>query len=491
MYVDIIEMPELKAAVLEIPRDGGEVRKAWKKVSELLGGHSAVQDPDNGYVFIPEWQWATEVTTLWVGMLVSGFEGLPDGLAQVTIPAKRFARLRVKGDRKQMEQCYGYLFEWFDKSPHRRDVREGSLGFEKNALHPVNPFDIPADEINEFDFYIHAPLIEPAESSDPYSGIISVEVKEAGPRRIVGVEAFIDRNLVQAHQAVPELWQRIMPRLKEVGSVKAPFATFGLYGYEPPFGPGQNFRYLAGVESAPHSSEPLPDGMADRVIPGGEFVTVTYKGTASGLEQTWNYFHQVWFPLQTDYDAIDEFEFERHDGRFQGTDNEQSVMEMHFPVKRRVQERRLTDKIVVDEKGRHLLQDLRNENIRMASFQGSSFHGIDMRDTALRYVNFVHSEWEHIYFAGVHIRSIQMGGTVFEDIRRPEAPMSRLDAEPGTDGWVNVEPVVFRNSDLSTGRFENCDLSGVQLNGCRLDGMTIDGIPVTELLDDYLKRKEA
>jgi hypothetical protein len=62
---------------------------------------------------------------------------------------------------------------------------------------------------------------------------------------------------------------------------------------------------------------------------------------------------------------------------------------------------------------------------------------------------------------------------------------SRLDGEPGTDGWVNVEPVIFRNSELSTTIFENCDQIDVNIRGCRLEGMRIDGIPVTELLAFY------
>jgi uncharacterized protein YjbI with pentapeptide repeats len=124
----------------------------------------------------------------------------------------------------------------------------------------------------------------------------------------------------------------------------------------------------------------------------------------------------------------------------------------------------------------------------MVSFQGVNLHGIDMSDTKLRHANFVQSDWQHIYFANVRINEIQMGGTIFENIRRPDAKESRLDVEPGTDGWVNVEPVTFRNSDLSNAKFENCHLRDVDIQGCRLEGMRIDGIPVTELLD-YYRRK--
>jgi predicted transcriptional regulator YdeE len=312
MNIEIVERPEMKAAVLQIPRDGNRVREAKKKVATLLDGHPAVADRENYYVFIPEWQWTTEVTTLWVGVKVDTFDGLPGGLEQITIPAKKFAKITVNGDRTRMDETYGYLADWFRTGPYERDMSEGSLGYEMNRLRPVDPFEIPADKITYFEFDIYAPI------------------KEG-----------------------------------------------------------------------------------------------------------------------------------------------------------KVRDTRLTDKIVVDEKGSHVLQDLRGENVLMVSFQGARFHGIDMRDAKLRHVNFVNSEWEHIYFANVRINMIQMGGTVFENIKRPDATESRLDAEPGTDGWVNVEPVIFRNSDLSTARFENCDLRDVSIEGCRLEGMRIDGIPVAQLLAHY------
>ncbi|MFX3633162.1 MAG: GyrI-like domain-containing protein [Candidatus Pristimantibacillus sp.] len=160
MNIDIVERPELKAAVLCIARDGSQVRKAWKEVQSLLGDHPNVVDKANGYVFIPEWQWATGVTTLWVGVAVSSFESLPDGLEKLTIPAKKFVQVRVKGDRSCMEKTYSDLFEWFRTGPYERDMSEGSYGYERNGLHPINPFEIPADEIDYFDFDIFAPIKE-------------------------------------------------------------------------------------------------------------------------------------------------------------------------------------------------------------------------------------------------------------------------------------------------------------------------------------------
>lgn len=147
----------------------------------------------------------------------------------------------------------------------------------------------------------------------------------------------------------------------------------------------------------------------------------------------------------------------------------------------------LSQKMVMDSKNGLELQDLRNEEIHMVCFKESDFHGIDMRSTKIAHTNFVNSRWEHIYFSNVQINFIQMGGTVFENIIRPNATMSQLSEEPGTDGWVNVEPVVFKTSDLSTARFENCDLSNVQIKDCKIEGLSIDGILITDLLENYKK----
>lgn len=150
----------------------------------------------------------------------------------------------------------------------------------------------------------------------------------------------------------------------------------------------------------------------------------------------------------------------------------------------------LTEKKMFDHKGGFELDDLRGEKLHMVCLKGAELHGVDARDTSLEHVNFVHSKWNHIYFSNVHVNEVQMGGTLFENIRRPVAEVSRLEEEAGTDGWINVEPVRFLTSDLSKAVFESCNLKDVELIGCNVDGMRINGIPVEELLRSYSKKQE-
>lgn len=165
MNVTIVETSEMKAAVIRIPRDGSKVREAWKEVMAKLDGHPSLADRENGLVFIPEWQWETEVIMLWVGVEVASFDSLPEGLTTITIPARKFAKVSVKGDRNRMNETYDYLSEWFRTGPYERDMSEGSLGYERNRIQPVNPFEIPADKISYFEYDIYAPIKEVAQTA--------------------------------------------------------------------------------------------------------------------------------------------------------------------------------------------------------------------------------------------------------------------------------------------------------------------------------------
>ncbi|MFD0589916.1 DinB family protein [Paenibacillus sp. GCM10027627] len=147
----------------------------------------------------------------------------------------------------------------------------------------------------------------------------------------------------------------------------------------------------------------------------------------------------------------------------------------------------LTDKRVYSKECGDELVDLRNEKLHMATLKGAELHSVDARDSSLLHVNFDGSKWNHIQFSNVHIKETQLGGTVFENIRRPKASESARKEE-GFRGIV--QPVRFVYSDLSEAIFDECDLSGAELNLCRTEGMRINGISVDELLKVYEERRE-
>lgn len=456
---------------------------AWQRLQELLKGHPAVCNDEYGHVIVPEWQWPTEVTTLWTGVEVSSFDDLPDGLETIAIPGRRFAKISVKGNRERLDETYAYLSDWFRTEGYERDKNEGSYGYEANRLKPTNPFLVPADEIDDFDFDIYAPIQETEKvESERFPKVGKIEVKAEKARTIAGLETFVQQTKAQPQPIVGKLWNDFMQRMEELTDRSDNPRSYGLLSYKPPYGPGQDFTYLAGVEV--EGNAPLPEGFAARTIPERLVAVVTYKGLGQDIVQAWRYFHEDW-SRSSGYEALDDYDYEAYDHRFYGPDNEHSTLEVHFPIQLKGKAPRLTDKTVFDEKGGFELQDLRDAKVHMACFKNAEFRGVDMRNTSLEHVNFVNSNWRHIYFSNVHVDMAQWGGTVFENIKRPDAAASNLDEEAGTEGWINVEPVTFLNSDLSTAVFDNCDLIDVDIRNCRTDGMRINGILVQDLLEHY------
>lgn len=487
MRVSIIEKPSLKAVVIRTIRNGSKVREAWQTIQKLMKNNPSVSNDEYGLVLIPEWQWPTEVTTLWTGIEVSDFDRIPDGLETITIPARRFACITVKGDRAHMEETYAYLWEWFKSEGYKRDLNEGSYGYEANRLKPVNPFHIPANEIDWFDYDIYAPIKENEKvQSDRFPAIVKVEVQAEKARSIAGMDLFVKQSETPPVPLIGQLWHRFMQRIEEIQDRSDNPRNYGLLSYNPPFGPGQDFTYLAGVEI--EGNAPLPDGLVSRMIPEHLAAIVTFKGLAKDITQAWEFFHGGWLS-QSGYEAIDDYDYEVYDHRFFGTDNVESILEVRFPIRLKSTPSTLTDKKIYDEKGGFELQDLRETKVHMACFKGAEFHGVDLRNASLEHVNFVDSKWQHIFFSNVHVNMAQLGGTVFENIKRPDAAESQFAEEAGTDGWINVEPVTFRNSDLSTAVFDNCDLNDVDIRNCRVEGMRINGILVQDLLNEYQNKK--
>jgi len=157
MEIKIVQRSELKALTIKVACNGHEVRKGWHALQKKLDGQT-VKDLSHGYVFVPEWQWKTGVNELWVGVELESYKHIPEGTVQLILPARTYACVTVKGDRKTMYATYDDLNQWIRDNGYERDTSEGSYSIEANPLTPVNPFDIPADVIEQFDFVIYAPI---------------------------------------------------------------------------------------------------------------------------------------------------------------------------------------------------------------------------------------------------------------------------------------------------------------------------------------------
>lgn len=57
-----------------------------------------------------------------------------------------------------MDRIYNYLSQWIRKEGHQIDYRPDAFTLELNRLSAFDPFNIPDDEIQDFDFDLLYPI---------------------------------------------------------------------------------------------------------------------------------------------------------------------------------------------------------------------------------------------------------------------------------------------------------------------------------------------
>ncbi|MCZ8513968.1 GyrI-like domain-containing protein [Paenibacillus filicis] len=137
----------------QLPKD---VRRAWHELQAIVERDGVEWTERNiGYVLIPQWiTEPQEELELRVGIRIGRGERTPDGTERLHIPARTYALLPCRGDREQMNHAYAWIDEWIAREGLKKDTGDGVFGMEPNRLIPVNPFDIPADTIDRFDYDI-------------------------------------------------------------------------------------------------------------------------------------------------------------------------------------------------------------------------------------------------------------------------------------------------------------------------------------------------
>ncbi|WP_025025914.1 GyrI-like domain-containing protein [Caldalkalibacillus mannanilyticus] len=141
---------------------GKAVRKSWGILQEKLNSnHEWKIDQDTGFVFYnhERMQRPDGQLELRVGVKVHSYDTLPYDVEVVDIPRRKYAKISCFCDgREVMENRYQLLNQWIEKEGFEIDTELGSYTLEPNRLTQFNPFDIPADEIQTFDFDILYPI---------------------------------------------------------------------------------------------------------------------------------------------------------------------------------------------------------------------------------------------------------------------------------------------------------------------------------------------
>ncbi|MCA1035720.1 GyrI-like domain-containing protein [Bacillus infantis] len=141
---------------------GKEVRKAWKKLTHMISSNdSMIVEENEGIVFYDQGNMVKSDGTidLWVGVKVTNITHIPQEFSCFTIPKRKYAKMDCCCfSRAEMDRRYHYLREWIKEEGYQIDLDADAFSLEPNRLDALNPFDVPAHEIQTFDFDILYPI---------------------------------------------------------------------------------------------------------------------------------------------------------------------------------------------------------------------------------------------------------------------------------------------------------------------------------------------
>nr|WP_226675947.1 GyrI-like domain-containing protein [Mesobacillus jeotgali] len=97
-----------------------EIPKASKRLSERMNEIANVVNRELQYgAFVVEHS-SNEEDGYWVCVEVSEFEGIPDDMVALTIPAQMYAVLRHQGANVKIRQTYNELHQWIEVNGYQR-----------------------------------------------------------------------------------------------------------------------------------------------------------------------------------------------------------------------------------------------------------------------------------------------------------------------------------------------------------------------------------
>src|SRR4051812_37112345 len=120
------------------------------------------------------------------------------------------------------------------------------------------------------------------------------EIRLLKEKKLVGMRM----RMSFAAITTPLLWQRFMPRRKEISnSLNADLFSLEVYddvSFFKNFNPSALFDKWAAVEVS--SFDTIPVDMETLIIPEGLYAVFLHKGPASGAQKTYEYIFRQWLP---------------------------------------------------------------------------------------------------------------------------------------------------------------------------------------------------
>ncbi|MFS0673719.1 GyrI-like domain-containing protein [Ornithinibacillus sp. 179-J 7C1 HS] len=143
---------------------GQEVRKGWNRLQDVLSSEKELSMEENkGIVFYNQGIMVQPDgrIELWVGIKVKDNTPIPGEYKclTMTIPKRKYAKIDCRCfSRTEMDRRYRYLKEWIIQEGYQIDNGTNAFSLEPNRLDTFNPFSVPANEIQAFDFDILYPI---------------------------------------------------------------------------------------------------------------------------------------------------------------------------------------------------------------------------------------------------------------------------------------------------------------------------------------------
>jgi len=164
------------------------------------------------------------------------------------------------------------------------------------------------------------------DNPDLYKEIIAMEVNIVTKKafKVVGMEV-VSKN---ENGEIPELWQKMGPRWKELGEVNDPEKFYGVCG---PTEEDGRFLYIAGQEV--EEIDELPAGMQVIELPEQSYAVLRCKIPTIG--ETYEYAFKTWIP-QSEYEYVSSPDFELYDEDFSPENSEVDPLYIYIPVKKKV-----------------------------------------------------------------------------------------------------------------------------------------------------------
>lgn len=140
---------------------GQEIRKGWKRLQKIITDNLISVEENEGIVFYDQVNMLQPDGTieLWIGVNVSEIVQISDDCKCFIIPKRKYAKIDCRCfSRAEMESRYNCLAEWIKEKGYEIDNATNAFSLEPNRLETYNPFEVPAHEIQAFDFDILYPI---------------------------------------------------------------------------------------------------------------------------------------------------------------------------------------------------------------------------------------------------------------------------------------------------------------------------------------------